>query len=62
MVLGGWGERKRERAGNDGKGEERRESFSRLFPVPIIPRALSIFSIIAIFIGIPSGSHCGGES
>ena len=30
--------------------------------IPIIPCALSIFSIIAIFIGIPSGSLCGGES
>ena len=27
----------------------------------LVPRALSIFSIIAIFIGIPSGSLCGGE-
>ena len=32
-----------------------------LFPLPIVPRALSIFSIMAIFIGIPSGSLCGGE-
>ena len=37
---------------------------SRLFPLPIVPRALSIFSIIAVFIGIPSGSGSlyGGES
>ena len=28
---------------------------------PIVPRALSIFSITAIIIGIPSGSLCGGE-
>ena len=27
----------------------------------IVPRALSIFSIIAILMGIPSGSLCGGE-
>jgi len=27
----------------------------------IVPNTLSIFSIIAIFIGIPSGSLCGGE-
>ena len=33
-----------------------------LFPLPIVPRALSIFWIIAIFIVIPSGSLCGGES
>ena len=30
-------------------------------PLPIVPRALSIFKIVAIFIGIPSGSLCGGE-
>ena len=40
----GWGERKRAR-------EE------RLFPLPIVPRALSIFSIIAILIGIPSAAR-----
>ena len=28
---------------------------------PIVPRALSIFSITAILIGIPSGSLCEGE-
>ena len=41
VLWGGWGERKRERAGHDGKGEERTEDF-RLFPLPIAPRALSI--------------------
>ena len=45
VLWGGWGERKRERAG-----------------LPIVPRALSIFSIIDILMGIPSGSLCGGES
>ena len=60
VLWGGWGERKRERAGHDGKGEERREA--RRFPLPIVPRALSIFSIIDILMGIPSGSLCGGES
>ena len=37
---------------------------SRLFPLSIVPHALSFFfflSIIAIFTGIPSGSLCGGE-
>ena len=63
VLLGGWGEKKkRQRAGNNGKGEERKEAFSRLSPLPIVPRALSIFSIIAIFIGIPSRNLCGGES
>ena len=42
VLWGGWGERKIERAGHDGKGEERTEDF-RLFPLPIAPRALSIF-------------------
>ena len=50
------GERKRKRAGKDGKGKKR--SF---FPLPIVPLALAIFSIIAIFIGIAIGSLCGGE-
>ena len=59
MLWGGWGERKRERSGHDGKGKERREApaFS-LFPSS--PAPLSIFSIIAI--GIISWSLCGGES
>ena len=63
MLWKGWGERKRERTGNDGRweGEKEKRGF-RLFPLPIVPRALSIFSIIAIFIGIPSGSLCVGES
>ena len=54
VLWGGWGERKRERAGHDRKGKERRDS--RLVPFPIFPRALSIFPIIANFIGIPSRS------
>ena len=56
-VAGRLGERKRKRAGHDGKGKKR-----NLFPLPIVPLALAIFSIIAIFIGIASGSLCGGES
>ena len=51
-VAGRLGERKRKRAGHDGKGKKR-----SLFPLPIVPLA-----IIAIFIGIASGSLCGGES
>ena len=39
-VVGRLGERKRERARHNGKGEGR-------FPLPIVPRELSIFSIIA---------------
>ena len=60
VLWGGWGERKRERAGHDMKGKKRREvpAFS-LFPSS--PARFLIFPIIAIFIGIPSGSLCGGE-
>ena len=43
-------------------GRGKRKEISRLSPHPIVPRALSIFSITAIFLGIPSGSLCGGES
>ena len=50
VLWGGWGERKRERANH---------VFS-LFPS--CPARFLFFSIIAIFIGIPSGSLCGGES
>ena len=39
---------------------EREKRGSCLFPLPIVPGALSIFSIIAI--GIISWSLCGGES
>ena len=43
VLWGGWVERKRERKGHDGKRKERREtSGSRLFPLPVVPRALSI--------------------
>lgn len=51
------GERKKESArGTMGK---KKRSF---FPLPIVPRALAIFLIIAIFlIGIPNGSLWGGE-
>ena len=51
MLWGGWGERKRKRAGHDGKGNRE----ERLPPFPSShrsPRAF-YFSIIAIFIGIP---------
>ena len=53
LCCGKAGEKEKESArGHDGKGEE---------PLPIVPRALSIFSIIAIFIGILSGNICGEE-
>ena len=42
----------------------RKKKRARLFPFPAVPLALSIFSIndITIFMGISSGSLCGGES
>ena len=51
VLWGGWGERKRERAGHDGKGkrEERLPPFSSSHRSP---RAF-YFLIMAIFIGIP---------
>ena len=55
------GEKEKESArGTIGRGREKRGSC--LVPFPIFPRALSIFPIIANFIGIPSRSLCGGES
>lgn len=35
---------------------------SRLFLLSIFQRAFTIFLIFGIFIGIPSGGLCGGES
>ena len=52
-----WGERKRKRAGHDGKGKEREER-----PLPIVPHALSVFQLVSFFIGISSWSLCVGES
>ena len=63
LCCWGAGEKKKKTArGEQWEGGQRREAFSRLSPLPIVPRALSIFSIIAIFIGIPSRNLCGGES
>ena len=43
----GWRERKRKRAGDDGKGKEK----NRLFPFSIAPRALSIFRFLLFLLG-----------
>ena len=63
LCCGETGEREKESARGTMEGEREKRG-SRLFPLPIVPRALSflLFSIIAIFIGIPGGSLCGGES
>ena len=59
LCCGEAGEKEKERArGTMGRGKRG----SRRFPLPIVPRALSSFSIIDILMGIPSGSLCGGES
>ena len=51
--------KKRKRAGDDGKEKERKRG--PLFPVSHRPPRAFYFSIIVIFIGIPSGSLCAGE-
>ena len=51
MLRGGWGERKRERAGNDGKGEERREAPARF-----------LFFRLLLFSKYPAGASYGGKS
>ena len=48
-------ERKRKRAGHDGKGKQREEAFTRLFPLSIVPWALSIFLLLLFLLGYPSG-------
>ena len=50
------GEREKwQRAGNAGKGKERREACSRPCPLPIVPSAPTIIQ------KFPIGSLCGGE-
>ena len=60
LCCGEAGEKKRKRAGHDGKGKDRRQA-SPPFPSSHRPPRAFYFSIIAIFIGVPSGSLCGGE-
>ena len=50
-------ERKKKGAEHDGKGQE----IERPFPSSYCPPRAFYFSIIAIFIWIPSGILCGGE-
>ena len=53
------GERKRE-PGNDGKWHARRDKRGpRLFPLPIVPRALSIFRLLLFLLGYPVGNLWG---
>ena len=61
LCCGEAGEKEKDSArGTMGRGM--REERLPPFPLPIVLGALSIFSIIAIFIGIPNRSLCGGES
>ena len=57
-----WRERNRMRAGDNGKGKERRKALLPHFPSSHRPPRAFYFYITAIFIGIPSGSLCRGES
>ena len=63
VMWGSWGEKKKSESGAQWEGEREKRD-SRLFPFSHRPPRASFFffSIIAIFIGIPSGSLCGGES
>ena len=59
-VVGRLGRKKqRARGARWEGGREKRDS--RLFPLPIVPPRAFYFSVIAIFIGMSSGSLCGGE-
>ena len=61
MLLGGWGERKREP--HDGKWNARRDKRGPLlFPLPIVPRAFSIFRLLLFLLGYPARSLCRAES
>ena len=60
-VVGRLGRKEKRERGTRWEGEREKGGLFRLFPLPIVPRALSIFSIIAIFVGIRSGSLCGEE-
>ena len=52
------GERKKKARGGQWEGE--REE-ARFFPLPVVPRALSIFRLLLFLLGYPSGSLCGEE-
>ena len=54
------GKKKKEPARHDGKRKQRREAFSHLFPLSIVPWALSVFPLLLMLIGIPIGNVCGG--
>ena len=56
LCCGEAGDKEKERA----RGTTGREKRGAIFLLPIVRRALSIFSIIAIFIEISSGNLCGG--
>ena len=47
-----WRERKRKRAGDDGKGKEK----NCLFPFSIAPRGLSIFRFLLFLLGYQAGA------
>ena len=59
MLWGGWGEKKKAH-GARWEGERKKRGLLAFSLFPSSPRAF-YFSIIAIFMGIPSGSLCRGE-
>jgi len=60
-VVGRIGRKKKKARGARWEGEREKRGLFPPFRSSLVPRALSIFFIIAIFIGVPSGSLCGGE-
>ena len=58
VTVGRAGEREKKTRGDDGKGKEKPRAF---YFFDKSHNALLLFSIIAIFTGIPSRSHCRGE-
>ena len=42
------------RAGDNGKGKRDERPRFRIFPLPIVPRGLSIFSLLLFLLGYPA--------
>ena len=57
VLWGGWGERKRERAGHNGKGEERIETFSPFPSSHRLPRAFYFFRLLLFLFRYRAGAY-----
>ena len=55
MLWGSWGERKRQRAGHDGKGNERREA-PAFFLFPSSSARFLFFRLLLFLYGYPTGA------